>query len=79
MRMSLSVTLRRQCKRVSGQRLHVSHVGGEGYYGHFEHMPAASGRLQAEDFDCARRNANVKREIFYWGVKSELVKEDCRG
>lgn len=61
-------------KQVSGQRLLVSHVSGQDGYGHFEHMPAPSGRLRAEDFDRARRNADMKREILYKGVKPELVK-----
>jgi hypothetical protein len=65
-------------KQVSGDRLLVSHVSGEDRYGHFQHMPAPAGRLLAEDFDRARRNADMKREILYKGVKSELVKENRR-
>jgi hypothetical protein len=60
-------------KQVSGERLLVSRVSGEDRYGHFEHMPAPSGRLLPEDFDRARRNANMKREILYKGVKPELM------
>ena len=66
-------------KQTSGDKLLVSHVSGEDRYGHFENMPPPAGRLQAEDFDRARRNANMKREIFYQGVKPELVKENRRG
>ena len=65
-------------KQVSGDRLLVSHVSGEDRYGHFEHMPAPAGRLLAEDWERARRNAEMKREILYAGVKSELVKENRR-
>jgi hypothetical protein len=65
-------------KQVSGERLLVSHVSGEDRYGHFEHMPAPSGRLLAEDFDRARRNADMKREILYKGAQPELVKENRR-
>ena len=66
-------------KQVSGDRLLVSHVSGEDRYRHFEHMPAPAGRLLTEDFDRARRNADMKREILYQGVKPELVKENRRG
>jgi hypothetical protein len=65
-------------KQVSGDRLLVSHVSGEDRYGNFEHMPAPAGRLLAEDWDRTRRNAEMKREILYKGVKSELVKENRR-
>ena len=60
-------------KQLSGERLLVSHVAGEDRYGHFEHVPAPSGRLLAEDFDRARRNADMKRGILYKGVKPELM------
>ena len=66
-------------KQVSGDRLLVSHVSGEDRYGHFEHMPAPAGRLLAEDWERARRNAEMKREILYAGVKAEMVKENRRG
>jgi hypothetical protein len=66
-------------KQTSGEKLLVSHVSGEDRYGHFEHMPAPAGRLQAEDWERARRNAEMKREILYKGVKSDLVKENRRG
>jgi hypothetical protein len=38
-----------------------------------------AGLLLTEDFDRARRNANMKREIFYQGAKPERVKENRRG
>ncbi len=66
-------------KQTSGDRLLVSHVSGEDRYGHFERMPPPAGRLLAEDFDHARRNTDMKREILYKGVKSELVNENRRG
>jgi hypothetical protein len=66
-------------KQTTGEKLLVSHVRGEDRYGHFEHMPAPAGRLQAEDWERARRNAEMKREILYAGVKAELVKVDRRG
>lgn len=66
-------------KQTSGDKLLVSHVSGEDRHGHFEHMPPPAGRLLAEDFDRARRNADMKREILYQGVKSDLVKENRRG
>jgi hypothetical protein len=66
-------------KQTSGDKLLVSHVAGADRHGHFEHMPAPAGRLMEEDFERARRNANMKREIFYQGVKPELVKENRRG
>ena len=66
-------------QQTSGDKLLVSHVSGEDRYGHFEHMPTPAGRLLAEDFDRAHRNANMKREILYKGVTSELVKENRRG
>ncbi len=65
-------------KQVSGDRLLVSHVGGEDRHGHFEHIPAPAGRLQVEDFAYAKRNADMKKEILYAGVKAELVKENRR-
>jgi hypothetical protein len=65
-------------KQVTGERLFVSHVSGTDRYGHFEHMPAPSGRLLAEDFDRARRNADMKREILYKGAQPDLVKENRR-
>jgi ectoine hydroxylase-related dioxygenase (phytanoyl-CoA dioxygenase family) len=66
-------------KQVSGDRLLVSHVSGEDRYGHFEHMPAPAGRLLAEDFNRARRNADMKKDILYKGVKADLVKVNRRG
>jgi hypothetical protein len=65
-------------KQVSGERLLVSHVSGEDKYGHFEIMPPPAGRLLAEDFERARRNTDMKRNILYQGVKPELVKESRR-
>lgn len=65
-------------KQVSGDKLLVSHVSGRDDYGHFEHMPAPAGRLLAEDFDRARRNTDMKRDILYQGVKPEQVKENRR-
>ncbi len=65
-------------KQTSGDRLLVSHVSGEDRYAHFEHMPTPAGRLQAEDWERARRNANMKREILYKGVKSGRVNENRR-
>jgi hypothetical protein len=41
-------------------------------------MPPPAGRLLAEDFDRARRNADMKRNILYQGVKPERVKENRR-
>jgi hypothetical protein len=61
-------------KQVSGARLLVSHVAGEDRYGHFEHVPAPAGRLRAEDFDRARRNTDMKRDILYKGVEPERMK-----
>lgn len=66
-------------KQTSGDKLLVSHVGGEDRHGNFEHMPAPAGRLLAEDWERARRNAEMKKEILYRGVKAELVKVDRRG
>jgi hypothetical protein len=66
-------------KQVSGAKLLVSHVAGEDRYRHFEHMPAPSGRLLAEDFERARRNADMKRGILYQGVEPERVKQRRRG
>ncbi len=66
-------------KQVSGDRLLVSHVSGEDRHGHFEHMPAPAGRLLAEDWERARRNAEMKKEILYKGVKAEMVKVNRRG
>lgn len=60
-------------KQVSGERLLVSHVSGQDRYGNFEHVPAPAGRLLAEDFDRARRNTDMKRDILYKGVKPELM------
>jgi hypothetical protein len=65
-------------KQVSGDKLLVSHVSGRDDYGHFEHMPAPAGRLLAVDFDRARRNTDMKRDILYQGVKPEQVKENRR-
>jgi hypothetical protein len=42
-------------------------------------MPPPAGRLLAEDFDRARRNTDMKRDILYKGIKPELVKENRRG
>lgn len=65
-------------KQVSGDKLLVSHVAGEDRYGNFEHMPAPAGRLRAEDWERARRNADMKKGILYKGVKDELVKVNRR-
>ena len=65
-------------KQVSGDKLLVSHVSGKDEYGHFEIMPAPAGRLQAEDFDRARRNTDMKRDILYKGVTPERVKQNRR-
>jgi chlorinating enzyme len=65
-------------KQVSGARLLVSQVSGRDGYGHFEVMPPPAGRLMAEDFDRARRNADMKRDILYAGVKPGQVKENRR-
>jgi ectoine hydroxylase-related dioxygenase (phytanoyl-CoA dioxygenase family) len=65
-------------KQVSGERLLVSHVSGKDEYGHFEHMPPPAGRLLAEDFDRARRNTDMKRDILYKNVRPERVKETRR-
>jgi phytanoyl-CoA dioxygenase PhyH len=65
-------------KQISGDKLLVSHVSGKDEYGHFEIMPAPAGRLLAEDFDRARRNTDMKRDILYQGVKPELVKQNRR-
>ena len=66
-------------KQVSGDRLLVSRVSGDDRYGHFEHMPAPAGRLLGEDFERVRRNADMKRDILYQGVRPDLVKERRRG
>ena len=65
-------------KQTSGHKLLVSHVAGEDRYGHFEHMPAPAGRMQAADWEYARRNVAMKKEILYRGVKPELVKVNRR-
>jgi hypothetical protein len=65
-------------KQVSGERLLVSHVSGKDQYGHFEIVPPPAGRLLAEDFERARRNADMKRGILYKGVTPERVKENRR-
>ena len=65
-------------KQVSGDRLLVSHVSGKDDYGHFEVMPPPAGRLRAEDFERARRNTEMKKDILYKGVKPDLVKETRR-
>jgi hypothetical protein len=65
-------------KQVSGDKLLVSHVSGKDEYGHFELTPAPAGRLLAEDFDRARRNTDMKRDILYQGVKPERVKQNRR-
>lgn len=65
-------------KQTSGEKLLVSHVGGKDEYGHFEVMPPPAGRLLDDDFDRARRNTEMKRDILYKGVKPELVKETRR-
>lgn len=66
-------------KQTSGTKLLVSHVSGEDRYGHFEHMPAPAGRLLAEDWEFARRNNDMKRDILYKGVKPDQVKVNRRG
>jgi hypothetical protein len=65
-------------KQISGDKLLVSHVSGKDEYGHFEIVPAPAGRLLAEDFDRARRNTDMKRDILYKGVTPELVKQNRR-
>lgn len=65
-------------KQISGDKLLVSHVSGKDEYGHFEVMPPPAGRLLEEDFDRARRNTKMKQDIFYKGVKPELIKETRR-
>ncbi len=65
-------------KQTSGDKLLVSQVAGVGRHGHFEHMPMPAGRLQPKDWERARHNASMKKEILYQGVKAELVKETRR-
>ena len=65
-------------KQTSGDKLLVSLVRGRDDYGHFEHMPAPAGRLLNEDFERARRNADMKKAILYRGVKAEHVRETRR-
>ena len=65
-------------KQTSGDKLLVSHVSGTDEYGNFEVMPPPAGRLLAEDFDRARRNTDMKRDILYRGVRPEQVKENRR-
>ena len=65
-------------KQISGDKLLVSHVAGRDEHGHFEVMPPPAGRLLAEDFDRARRNTDMKRDILYQGVKPEQVKDNRR-
>ena len=62
-------------KQTSGDKLLVSHVSGKDEYGHFHVAPPPSGRLLDEDFDRVRRNVELKRDILYKGVKSELVRQ----
>src|SRR5687768_6973308 len=52
-------------QQVSGEKLLVSHVSGQDEYGHFELMPPPAGRLLDEDFERARRNTAMKRDILY--------------
>ncbi len=42
-------------------------------------MPVPAGRLVAEDWERARRNAEMTKEILYRGIKAKLVKMDSRG
>ena len=63
-------------KQISGDKLLVSHVSGKDEYGHFEIVPAPAGRLLAEDFDRARRNTDMKRDILFKGVTPERVKQN---
>ena len=65
-------------KQVSGDKLLVSHVSGRDEYGHFEIMPPPAGRLLAEDFERARRNTAMKRDILYRGVEPERIKTNRR-
>jgi len=65
-------------KQISGDKLLVSHVSGKDEYAHFDVMPPPVGRLLEEDFDRARRNTEMKRDILYKGVKPELIKETRR-
>src|SRR5688572_17075236 len=65
-------------KQVSGEKLLVSHVSGKDEHGHFEHMPPPAGRVLEEDFDRARRNTEMKRDILYKNVTPERVKETRR-
>ena len=41
-------------------------------------MPPPAGRLQPQDFEFARRNTEMKKDILYKGVKDDLVKENRR-
>jgi phytanoyl-CoA dioxygenase PhyH len=65
-------------KQTSGAKLLVSHVSGKDEYGHFEVMLPPAGRLLKEDFERARRNTDMKRDILYQGVTPERVKENRR-
>ena len=65
-------------KQVSGEKLLVSHVSGRDEYGHFELMPPPAGRLLEEDFERARRNTEMKRDILYKNVQPERVRETRR-
>jgi hypothetical protein len=65
-------------KQTSGEKLLVSLVSGKDEYGHFEVMPPPAGRLLQEDFERARRNAQMKQGILYRGVEPERVNETRR-
>jgi ectoine hydroxylase-related dioxygenase (phytanoyl-CoA dioxygenase family) len=60
-------------QQTSGEKLLVSLVSGKDDYGHFEVMPPPAGRLLEEDFERARRNAQMKQGILYRGVEPERV------
>ena len=58
----------------SGDKPLVAHVSGEDRFGHFDVAGPPSGRLQEEDFERCRRDADIKRRILYEGGDADRGK-----
>lgn len=56
-------------KQRSGDHSLVALVSGEDRYGHFTLVESPKGRLEEEDFDLCRRDAEIKRRILYEGAE----------
>lgn len=61
-------------KQQSGDLSLVAHVSGVDRFGHFKVAGSPEDRLQEEDFELCRRDAEIKRRVLYEGADSSRGK-----